>query len=62
MKKIFILLALSGCSAEQMHATGQYLHRSQCMQQADQSAQMTCLRAEDVPYSDYKRARGENQP
>ena len=52
-----IIAALSGCTSQQMYATGQQSQRQQCMQLVEQAAVEKCLEQANLPVEDYHNAR-----
>jgi len=53
---------LSGCSSQQMYASGQAYQRQQCQRMPDASDRERCLSDSNVSYDDYQRERRpENQ-
>jgi hypothetical protein len=51
----FALLALSGCSSQQLYNTGQSYQRNQCLNMPDQAERDRCLGKTDTRYDDYRR-------
>lgn len=52
-----IIAALSGCTSQQMYATGQQSQRQQCMQMVEQAAVEKCLEQANLPLEDDHNAR-----
>jgi len=51
---ILIVSFFSGCTSEQIFATGQAYQRNQCIKVADQDASSQCLNRSNTRYDDYK--------
>jgi hypothetical protein len=47
----------SGCTSEQLYATGQAYQRNQCQQLPDQDARKQCLSKTNSSYDDYKKEK-----
>lgn len=45
----------SGCSSQQLYATGQAYQRNQCQQLLDQNERDNCLSKTNTSYEDYKQ-------
>lgn len=63
----FIAIALfamlmTGCSSEQIYATGRNAQRAQCLKQADSGARDQCLKDADMTYDAYKRETDAARP
>jgi uncharacterized lipoprotein len=59
-KQLFVLgflsmLALAGCSSEQMYSTGQAYQRNECLKIPDPKESQECLNKANKRYDDYKR-------
>lgn len=53
---ILVFLGLcSGCSSQQLYATGQAYQRNQCLHLPDQGERERCLSKASSTYEDYKR-------
>lgn len=54
----FLLLIIglcSGCTSQQLYATGQSYQRNQCLYRPDQGDREKCLSNANSSYEDYKR-------
>lgn len=53
---LFVTIGLcSGCTSQQLYATGQSYQRNQCLHLADQGDREKCLSKTNTSYEDYKR-------
>ena len=48
-------MVLSGCSSEQLYATGRNAQRAECMKQADGAARERCLKDAGMSHDTYQR-------
>jgi len=51
----FIVLLLSGCSSEQLYATGRNAQRMECVKQADGASRDQCLKDAGMSYDAYRK-------
>ena len=51
----FTALLLSGCSSEQLYATGRNAQRAECVKQADGTSRDRCLKDADMSYDAYRK-------
>lgn len=50
----------SGCSSQQLYATGQAYQRNQCLHLPDQDEREKCLSKTNTTYEEYKRETGSD--
>jgi hypothetical protein len=50
----------SGCTSQQLYATGQSYQRNQCLHVPDQGEREKCLSNTNMTYEDYKRETGSD--
>ncbi len=50
-----IALLLSGCSSQQLYASGRNAQRAECMKQAIGAARDRCLKDADMSHDTYKK-------
>jgi hypothetical protein len=56
-----VLLGLcSGCTSQQLYATGQAYQRNQCLRLPDQGESERCMGKTNMTYEDYKREAGSD--
>lgn len=48
-------ILISGCTSEQIYATGQNMQRSQCMKNPDTQEQSRCFKNAETSYDTYQR-------
>jgi len=51
---LIIAILCTGCSSQQLYATGQAYQRNQCLNSQDQSKLHGCMGNEDITYDQYK--------
>lgn len=49
-----LILALTGCTSEQMYATGRNAQRAQCLKQVDPAARDACMKDAATTHDTYK--------
>ncbi len=54
---MLIIMLQSGCSGQQMFATGQAYQRDQCLRMLDKLQRDSCLGQISTGYEEYKRER-----
>lgn len=54
-------LLVSGCTSQQLYATGQGWQRNECNKLLDQSERERCMRQADTSYDDYKRQTSDDR-
>jgi hypothetical protein len=52
---LIVLGALSGCSSQQMYASGQNYQRQQCERLPDMAERQRCLEKANMSYEEYKK-------
>ena len=57
---VVVLAFCTGCSSQQLYATGQAYQRNQCMHLPDPDDRDRCLSNANATYDDYKRETGSN--
>jgi hypothetical protein len=50
----------SGCTSQQLYATGQAYQRNQCLHLPDQGEREKCLSKTNTTFEDYKRETGSD--
>jgi hypothetical protein len=53
------IVGLSGCSSQQLYATGQEWKKNQCNKIIDMQERNRCMSSTDTSYEDYKRQSEE---
>lgn len=51
-----ITLLLTGCSSDQLYASGRNAQRAECLKLSDGTSRDRCLKDADTPHDDYKKA------
>jgi hypothetical protein len=50
-----LLIALAGCSSQQLYGAGPAWQRNECLRIADESARSRCLSNASIPHDQYER-------
>ncbi len=58
---VAVLMLSSGCSSQQLYATGQAYQRNQCYKIPDDAGRESCLERAGKSYDEYKRETDETR-